>query len=763
MSIYVSAPPQAKAFIGPGAAAMQTQPTLSSAVQSPQKFMRAAAGFWKTDPWIRAAERVISGKFSTVEWHLEDDDDTEVDDEYPDKKYLIPRNLLEQPQAALDQKDRQVNASTRRELWAITSRHMGVCGSAFWYLDQMEPVAKTPLSILYIAPWRMWPSFTKAGQLTGWVLDYDEATRTGTPLTLDEVVQFNLEPPDEGAFPPGLVQSAMGIVNLDAKSIGHASEVLTAGGRLAGIVSPKDAASSLPDDKFQQLVRDFRTINELPDAARRTNILQGPIDFNRTAATMGELELIALMAAARDDILALWGVPYSQLGGSLAIGLSSGDVRKYDEAALWQNAIHQRLVPFTEQVQYGLLDRYKKAGVTVELEVDEPEFDDDGPRFDLLAKSAGIAMTNDERRDLIGEAPLDEAILGPSGKSLGKEVWLPINISLVTDTPETAQVAPGSVADIGRTGPATQDSPVAPRTPMTPASMPLSKARLDPRTSRLHASLTRLRTKMEKEHTPSLKTALANFLASQRQDIAARLRTNPDIAVSKGKDTRAYFHPTRWDRELTGILARPLTSMAQNVNEHITSVLPSPSSGKATPVGIVDRALSRGAARVTAINARTRKAVQDYIIIGLEEGKSPAELADDIEAGVLLDNGQPAFDELRAETIARTELMDAYNGAALSSYADAGATEVEAIDGDGDPECAERDGRTFSVLEADSIEDHPNGTLDWVPVIPELPEGKAVAQAPVVVNIPRQGQATKTVLERDPETGRIVAIHEVAV
>ena len=86
---------------------------------------------------------------------------------------------------------------------------------------------------------------------------------------------------------------------------------------------------------------------------------------------------------------------------------------------------------------------------------------------------------------------------------------------------------------------------------------------------------------------------------------------------------------------------------------------------------------------------------------------------------MLLDNGVAAFDEYRAEVIARTELMDAYNGAALGTYTDAGLSQVEAIDGDGDEECAARDGEVFDIEKADAIEDHPNGTLDWVPVIEE--------------------------------------------
>ena len=61
--------------------------------------------------------------------------------------------------------------------------------------------------------------------------------------------------------------------------------------------------------------------------------------------------------------------------------------------------------------------------------------------------------------------------------------------------------------------------------------------------------------------------------------------------------------------------------------------------------------------------------------------------------------------------------MFAYNAAALDSYQELGVKEVEAIDGDDDPECAERNGKRYTLAEAAAIEDHPNGTLDWVPVL----------------------------------------------
>ena len=331
-------------------------------------------------------------------------------------------------------------------------------------------------------------------------------------------------------------------------------------------------------------------------------------------------------------------------------------------------------------------------------------------------------MRNVERRALIGLEPFGDPALDNS-------VWMPNTLVLVATAPDE-NGNPVSIAAFGRTGvDAANQTPPDPNAPPPSAAMPAAmmpaKAALPPSAAKLHASLTRLRARVDREHTPVLRAALHGFLAAQRQDIATRLRTNAAHIAAKPTDHDTWFARKRWDRELTGILARPLTAMAQNVNEHIGKAMPV----KAMPVSAVDRALARGAARVTDINERTRRAVQAYLVAGIAEGASPADLADSIETGVLLDNGQPAFDELRAETIARTEITDAYNGAALASYADAGASEVQAIDGDGDEECAARDGQVFSVEEAAGIEDHPNGTLDWVPIIADLPVEEPVAKA----------------------------------
>lgn len=132
--------------------------------------------------------------------------------------------------------------------------------------------------------------------------------------------------------------------------------------------------------------------------------------------------------------------------------------------------------------------------------------------------------------------------------------------------------------------------------------------------------------------------------------------------------------------------------------------------GSAHP-GAVEHALRKGSKRITAINETTRSGIRKRIQEAIEQGMTPA------EAGAYV-REWTGFDEYRAERIARTEMMFSYNEAALSTYQEIGVQQVVADDGDEDEECAERHGQVFSVSEADGIVDHPNGTLDWLPVDP---------------------------------------------
>lgn len=749
MSVYVPARlappsplPAVKAGpIGPGAGVLQTEFPLLSILghRSPQSKMRRAWELGISVPWIRAAERAISGACSTVDWHLEDADDVEIDDEYTGTFAQQARALLEKPTAQLPtEAGKQL---TRREMWALTFRHMGLCGNAFWYLDQPN-IYGIPLAIKYLRPDRMTPDEDANGNLVGWIIDKTPQS-PGIKVPLAQIVQFVLDPPDQGHFGIGLVETALlkaqNSVGLDS----HLAQVIGAGGRLSGILAPHPP-DHLEPQQMQTLISDARNITEQPNAAQRLQIVAGPVDFTPTTMTIKDLQLVQVMTNTRDDLLALWGVPLSQIASVSGQGLNSGESHKIERQAFWENANHPRLVAFTESVQFGLLDDYLRLGVTVELEIDEPTFTDDGPRFDLLQKAAGTALRERERRALIGYEPLGPLAVDDQGRLIDDLITMPTLQKILYYAPEEGTTPDASLAisAANETG-AAQDT----STNATPAAAPVAASAAAGETTQgpgamtpkmgmkasvrgLHDTITALRKSLDERVTPRVKQDVARVLDEQKREVIARARGRVEHLMSNPGDVRALWDAPKWDRLMTAAMKPHLVTVAETLNSGIRTALNRPVVGKAGPVAAVERTLTRGGTRITGINNRTRDAVLRVVretnANSIANGLSPADAGDDLEAAITSagmdgSGGIGLWDEYRAEMIARTEMTASYNDAALGTYGDLGVEMVEAIDGDEDPECAARDGQSFTLDEADqeAADEHPNGTLDFVPILPE--------------------------------------------
>lgn len=760
------------AYSGPGASALAYTTPMWSLGRTPQKMALAAQELYRRHPWVRLAEQAVSSRAGGVAWHLETDDGELINDDSPPALVAI-RDLLEKPQAATDLKRKMA----RREMWTLTSRHAGLCGTGFWYLDQSEALGGTPLAILYLNPARMYAAEDKAGNLLGWSLDrpIDEG---GTPLEAEEVLSFYLDPPDFGHFGIGLVEAWGEKAALTRLGDAHVSGVLSAGGRLSGIVSPKDNATTITPEQWTQFVNDWRNIVESPQAAKRLQVARGPIDFMQTTANMDDLELVELMAMTRDDILTGWRVPGSQVGQKAPAGLNSGGTKSYDEAVLWQGAVHDRLETIRETIQFGLLDRYKAFNLTVELIIDEPEFDDDSPRYEKAQKALDQPLTVAERRTILGLEPFGDKIKTPEGGLLDELVLLPSGMVEAYVASVSLPVAPmpagpgeglpgieGAAPESEST--ATHEAlPETPPTPKPEANSPpvpgappaplldqvnavgiLIRSGFDPAGSlgavglppiqhtglqpvtvkapgepdaeakaKLRQSMLKgLRTRIERKTLTPLEASTNRALAQQLEQVITRLRT---VGIghlrSKPGDTGAYWS-SRQDAQLAAALTPHIERIATEASGGVVNVLTKAGPVKAAPIHLEDRVaekvLDHGGNRIAGINETTRNAVREALAYTFKNEE--ATLNDAIEAV----RGLAEFGESRAERIARTESAFAYNDAAVESYRELGVEKVEAIDGDFDEECAERNGQVFTVDEAAEIEDHPNGTLDWIPLI----------------------------------------------
>ena len=144
----------------------------------------------------------------------------------------------------------------------------------------------------------------------------------------------------------------------------------------------------------------------------------------------------------------------------------------------------------------------------------------------------------------------------------------------------------------------------------------------------------------------------------------------------------------------------------------------------------VQRVLVQAPARASMIHRTTDKAISRTVQVALERGYSIEQLArgvpDDKFPGIRSVLGET---ENRARLIARTEIMRTQNQSTTGFYKEQGFAYVRADDIDGDPNdtyidpsdpygrtCAERHGQVYTMDEAQNIDDHPNGTLNWIPM-----------------------------------------------
>lgn len=107
----------------------------------------------------------------------------------------------------------------------------------------------------------------------------------------------------------------------------------------------------------------------------------------------------------------------------------------------------------------------------------------------------------------------------------------------------------------------------------------------------------------------------------------------------------------------------------------------------------------------------TRTEIRDFMAAQIDEGTT-----DRTELVRLARENFADFPKWKADRLVRTEVRDAYNAATLTSATAAGATQVQCLDGNSDDPASDslrRDGRIFSITEAEKETEHPNGTLGW--------------------------------------------------
>ncbi len=651
-------------------------------------YLRAYKVGWFYKAGSKIARDVSSLDFTVSEGDAEEGD-TEATLDRPDLSIpfesLSPidrfQRLMERPNPV---------TKTGRALLHKTEVHLDFTGNACWWI---ETDGLLPSAIYPISPARMWPSRNKAGDLIGWVMDKDQPSG-GVPFTVDEILWFSTGGPDDDVWGTSVVEAVYSQVPLTDLMARHTADVLTTGGRLAGMLSPKDRA--LSEDEFLDAQRAWRNVTSDPNAGRRLLLFPEPMEYTAGASTPAEIGIPELGILNRDEILTAFPISPYQLGVPAPGGLNSGEVRLEDRRDYWEGTIEPRAGRIEETIQTGLLSRFEAAeSTTFDFELAIPNLDD----APTLLEKAGAY------RALIA--------IGLDPKETLKAVQLQHikwnGLPDLLDPAKQAEMAKEAAAGQGDgTRSVVRDD--TPRDNTATQQTVVGKA-----------------IKARDDVTDRAHPAFAKFLEGQLNRIIADLRD----FLPAGKAARRvamkadpeWFDKAAEDRLLAEVARIVYLDAGRTGLQVVADTLGRAVTNKAVDRIVADLA-EYGGERIADINARTLQSLVIELAEGTRRGYSINQLIDGVAdegykgvRGVTLDNGVAVFGDYRAEVIARTETALSYNRAALGGYREFQVKRVLAYDGDNDPDCAARNGREFDIDDAFAIADHPNGTLDWAPVI----------------------------------------------
>jgi hypothetical protein len=675
----------------------QGYPNLSSlAGVDPQDRMRRYLSAYSVG-WFHKAGRKISSDVGGLVPTLAFEDvegDNEEDVVAPANN--IPFDALTPTEQFLRLMERPNPGQTGRMLRQKTQIRLDFAGAAIWYLEGGDG-GQLPTAIYGINPARMEPSYAKGGGIAGWVMDRGVNGSPGIPFTNDEIVLFTTACATDEWYGTSIVEAVWTQVPLTDMIARHTADVLTTGGRLAGMMWPKDRA--LDETEFQEAARAWRNVASDPNAARRLLLFPEPMEYAAGAATPKDIGIPELAQLSRDEITTAFPINPYVLGVPVEPGMSSGETLKYVSRDYWRNSVHDRAELLEETIQVALVPRYEQVvGRPLDFDLEEPDLDGAVEVIEKTGALRALITLGFEPKAAISKVGLDDI------------EWLGLPAAL----DPTAAPAEGAAATESGQRVAANDSNMADAGTTT---VTLSKA----------AKATS-REDVIGETLPGFEATMARFLAEQRDRLAANVeREFGGLTKAQRKAAPA----TWWDPELEDRL------LTESLNELYVSLSRTALTVVANEVGrvvtkdrirrVTEIMLESAGKRIKDINATTFEAARDTLAIGVERGYSlnqiiygnPKEGFPGLRDLKHPETGKEMFDPYRAELVARTETMLAYNESALRGYREYDVTKVIASDGDKDEVCANRNGREFPVDEALGIEDHPNGTLDWVPVMPE--------------------------------------------
>jgi HK97 family phage portal protein len=444
----------------------------------------------------------------------------------------------------------------------------------------------------------------------------------------------------------------------------------------------------------------------------RVAILDEDADYVPMANAPKDMALPELHNLTESRICAVFGVPAILVGAN--VGLQRSTYSNYREARL---AFHsETLEPMISRVlRHFNRNMFEEYAGNETLTVDWAEMrsgldDREAMTSRVTGLFAGGIVTLNEAREQLGlQAVTDGAI-----RRIPAAIF------------EVAEGTPAPVA-VGA-APVEESLPVG----TFKESSPALKA---PRVARRAGMLRRQLLEDREEETDQMAKRVQRYFRGLRNRVDGILGRWMERGGAESKDFPPDFNPSSLYPEdaisdLQAIIERAMTRMSKKTVAAINANGLAGTLDWSEQLPFIQSVLVQAPTRATMIHSTTNRAISRGVALALERGYSISQLARGVPADQF-----PGLRSILTETenrsrlIARTEIMRTQNLTSVGFYKEQGFAYVRADDVDGDPDddyvdpgdpygrtCAERNGQIYTVEDAQNIDDHPNGTLNWQPM-----------------------------------------------
>jgi len=444
----------------------------------------------------------------------------------------------------------------------------------------------------------------------------------------------------------------------------------------------------------------------------RIAVLDEDADYVPMANSPKDMALTELHDLTESRICAVFGVPAILVGAN--VGLQRSTYSNYREArmAFHSETLEPMVSRILRHINRNMFDEYSgNETLTVDWAEMRSGLDDrEAMTSRVTGLFAGGILTLNEAREQLGlQAVTDGAI-----RRIPAAIF------------EVAEGTPAPVA-VGA-APVEESLPVG--TLKEWEGLPALKA---PRVARRAGLLRRQLLEDREEETDRMAKQVQRHFRGLRNRVDGILGRYMERGGSESKDfpfDADMLMPPGEIPSLTSILESAMMRMSKKTFAAINANGLAGTLDWSEKLPVVQSVMVQAPTRAVMIHRTTNQAIKRAVSMALDRGYSIEQLSRGVP-----DDKFPGLRSILTETenrsrlIARTEIMRTQNQTTVGFYKEQGFAFVRADDVDGDADdtyvdpgdpygrtCIERHGQIYSLEDAQNIDDHPNGTLNWQPM-----------------------------------------------